>query len=216
MPPRKSPRRCGRGRKLGGRRKRDRFLLPIFYQAVKGLKMRIWNGRLKRSFEVNNEVFLCELKKHLRYDPETGHWWRLTPTRYTSAGARAEKTNCAGYLIVHYGGKHHGAQTLAYFYMTAVWPPVLVDHRNRIRNDNRWNNLRLATYRQNAANSKKRKDNTSGFKGVAWSKRKKLWGTCLRTGRKTHLLGFFDCRPAAHFAYVIAADIYHGEFACAE
>lgn len=34
---------------------------------------------------------------------------------------------------------------------------------------------------------------------------------CVNTQR-THL-GYFDCKVAAHFAYVVAADKFHGEYA---
>ena len=41
-----------------------------------------------------------------------------------------------------------------------------VDHINRIRNDNRIENLRWATYETNAHNSKNRTDNTSGHRFI--------------------------------------------------
>jgi hypothetical protein len=41
-----------------------------------------------------------------------------------------------------------------------------VDHINRIRNDNRVENLRWATSSENARNTNKRKNNTTGTKGV--------------------------------------------------
>ena len=50
-----------------------------------------------------------------------------------------------------------------------------IDHINGNRNDNRFDNLRLATDSQNIRNQKKRKTNTSGFKGVGWSKQNKKW-----------------------------------------
>ena len=52
---------------------------------------------------------------------------------------------------------------------------VLVDHINRDTRDNKKCNLRLATKSTNAMNTKIRKDNTSGIKGVTWSKKLLKW-----------------------------------------
>jgi hypothetical protein len=52
---------------------------------------------------------------------------------------------------------------------------VSVDHRNRNGLDNQKNNLRIAAGSINQINTKKRKDNTSGFRGVNWSKPHNKW-----------------------------------------
>jgi len=59
--------------------------------------------------------------------------------------------------------------------MTRKWPAYAVDHRNLDKGDNRWDNLREATRSQNMANTSLPSTNTSGFKGVIWSKRYKYW-----------------------------------------
>lgn len=47
-----------------------------------------------------------------------------------------------------------------------AWPLELIDHVNGNGHDNRPENLRYATHKENAWNSKKRSNNTSGVKGV--------------------------------------------------
>ena len=59
--------------------------------------------------------------------------------------------------------------------MTGGLPKRGLDHANGDGLDNRWCNLRLATYGQNSANAGKRSNNTSGRKGVTWSKRAGKW-----------------------------------------
>lgn len=61
-----------------------------------------------------------------------------------------------------------------------------VDHINRVRDDNRIENLRLVTKSENALNSKLKDTNTLGIKGVY--KDKKQWvakfkGVCLYSGQ---------------------------------
>jgi hypothetical protein len=91
-----------------------------------------------------------------------------------------------------------------------------VDHINHNPLDNRRCNLRLATKVENNQNSRKRRDNTSGFKGVYWNKWSKKWGAQIYTnGRHIHL-GYFSTPEIAHEAYKKAAEQYHGEFSCFE
>ena len=63
---------------------------------------------------------------------------------------------------------------------------MCIDHINRVRDDNRIENLRLVTQTENALNSKLKATNTLGIKGVY--KDKKQWvakfkGVCLYSGQ---------------------------------
>jgi hypothetical protein len=78
--------------------------------------------------------------------------------------------------------------------------------------NNRWNNLREATLAENRMNRGKQKNNTSGFKGVFIHPDGK-WQAKIGHQKKQIHIGLFDCRAAAYFAYIIAANIRHGEFA---
>ncbi len=90
---------------------------------------------------------------------------------------------------------------------------LVVDHKNHNSLDNRKSNLRLATTRENTHNQRKPKDNTSGFKGVYWDKRKKKWrARLINDGRFVELGYFLDIEKAAK-AYDEAAKKYHGLFA---
>jgi HNH endonuclease len=175
--------------------------------------MRMWNRALRTHIEYPDEEFRAELKRYLHYNKTTGAWYWKQKYKKAKRGDRADRAASYGYFVLYFRGKRHQVSTLAYFYMTGKWPEKLVDHRNLIRSDNRWVNLRSATYRQNAANHPLHKNNTSGLKGASWSRCNKLWIATIRRQGKTAVLGYFDCRPAAHFAYLVAADIEYGEFA---
>ena len=89
-----------------------------------------------------------------------------------------------------------------------------VDHINRIKTDNRWCNLREASYAVQGANRDAQtyrqelcKNNTSGFVGVGWHKLTNKWSAAFR---QKHL-GLFECKQGAVEARKIAVDNYNQE-----
>lgn len=92
-------------------------------------------------------------------------------------------------------------------------PHELVDHIDRNGLNCRRSNLRLATPMQNSANASRRRDNSSGYKGVSWHKHSARWRADITVnGRQKHL-GSFDDPAVAHTAYMEAAILYFGDFA---
>lgn len=79
-------------------------------------------------------------------------------------------------------------------------------------------NLRACDHAGKMRNSKKRRNNKSGFKGV-WAKTSSTGGTVWRAGirvnGKTICLGTYPNKVEAHEAYCVAAVEYHGDFASA-
>jgi hypothetical protein len=99
-----------------------------------------------------------------------------------------------------------------------VTPEEQVDHIETGNTlDNRRANLRIASVKQNAANRRKRVDNTSGYKGVTFYPRNGKWMAQLCTridGRRSNrFLGYFDTPEAAAAAYDGEAVRVHGKFA---
>ncbi|MEW4959716.1 HNH endonuclease, partial [Enterobacter cloacae subsp. cloacae] len=100
----------------------------------------------------------------------------------------------------------------AWFYVHGYLPEQEVDHINRIRSDNRIENLRLATRSENAKNKEKSKANTSGFKGVSQQKKTGNWVAHIRLNGKNKHLGTFRSPERASIAYRIASHFHHKEF----
>ena len=85
-----------------------------------------------------------------------------------------------------------------------------VDHIDRDGLNNRRDNLRLATHMQNQVNCRVRVDNTSGYRGVHWSKRAKKWmAQTEHLGKSTHF-GCFDNPIDAARAYDRGMRAIHG------
>lgn len=78
-------------------------------------------------------------------------------------------------------------------------PDTHVDHINHKPNDNRKENLRLATVPQNQANAKIRKDNTSGVKGVYFNKRNGCWVATIQVNKKQYSKNFNNKEDAIKY-----------------
>jgi len=93
-------------------------------------------------------------------------------------------------------------------------PPngLVIDHKDRNRNNNDITNLRLATHQQNSYNQWKY--NPNGLKGIYNCGRKtKPWQAQIRIDGKKVNLGRFKTKEEAHEAYRKAAKEHFGEFA---
>lgn len=152
-----------------------------------------------------------ELRKIVSYDTATGvfSWNR-------SMGLRAPKGTKAGWTAggrttIQIRYKRYKAARLAWLLVVGEFPRRRVDHIDRDATNNRWSNLRLASTSQNAANSKLRSDNTTGFKGVYRTPYK--WTSFIKVMGKQIHLGNFDTALDAAKAYKRASRRYFGKFA---
>lgn len=87
-----------------------------------------------------------------------------------------------------------------------------VDHINGNTLDNRRQNLRIVTVRQNVLNTSIRKDNTSGVTGVCWDKRKQKWLVRIYDNGKEINLGYFNDFENAVQVRKEAEEKYYGEY----
>ena len=157
------------------------------------------------------------LKQYLSYDPKTGVFIQLVKgyTKNRGIGSEIGTFSQEGYRIVTIYGISYKLCVLAYLYMMEEYPPkgYCVDHINLNKSDDRWENLRLATTRQNKQNEGILKTNTSGVKGVCWHKRHKKWIAQLRVNSIIKHIGYFSDLEEAKEAIRKARELYHGEYA---
>lgn len=146
------------------------------------------------------------LREILHYDPETGlfRWsatYNLGRLRDKRVGHVSQET---GHINIRVQGRAYEAHRLAWLYMTGSWPTETVDHKNRIPEDNRWRNLRLATMGQQRQNQKMRKDCKHGYRGLQFHKHG-LWRVRITVdGKKIHI-GYFK-KPEDGVAARLAAE----------
>jgi hypothetical protein len=126
------------------------------------------------------------LKSRLLYDPMTGVF--STHEDPTTPVGSIQK----GYLYIGLAGRSYASHRLTFLYMIGEFPPEEVDHINRNRLDNRWDNLRPATHSENNRNKRINRNNTSGKMGVVWHKRKQRWEARISSNDIRRCLGYFD------------------------
>lgn len=171
-----------------------------------------------RTKRVTTPLTHARLLKMLHYDPATGifRWLKNPRRKRLREGGIAGSTSKApgrGYCVIGIEGRLYRAQRLAWFYMTKRWPRVDIDHINRVRDDNRWSNLREASQSENRWNMSKSSRNTSGYKGITWDKTNQKWRARICVFYHTTRLGQFNTIEGAIDARRIAAEKLHGEFA---
>lgn len=167
-------------------------------------------------------ITLAELKEWLTYDPDTGvlRHARIGTVKVTGKRKVGDQAGCVddrGYRRMRIMRKTFLAHRLAWLWCYGELPPkgVDIDHINGDRDDNRIENLRLATRAQNNQNQKRR-PSASGVKGVH-IQRGGRFSSCITPPNGNQMyLGTFDTKEAAHEAYNAAARKHFGEYARSE
>lgn len=85
----------------------------------------------------------------------------------------------------------------------------VIDHIDQNPQNNKIENLRRADVYVNNQNQGTRKNNTSGYKGVSWSKQKQRWRATITILGKHKTLGFFLEKEEAYECYLKAKKIFH-------
>ena len=153
------------------------------------------------------------VRELLHYDPASGVFvWRKGRGK-AARDAIAGSPDADGYTAIGIDKKRYKAHRLAWLYVVGEWPVGDLDHVDCDKTNNRFANLRQATFSQNRCNVHRPRVNTSGYKGVHFNKNAKRWRSIIKARGMQKCLGYFDTAESAYAAYCAAAKELHGEFA---
>lgn len=145
------------------------------------------------------------LKELLDYSPETGLFkWKIAHSRRVHVGDVAGSLSPKGYVLIGVDGCVYRAHRLAWLYVYGEFPKLYIDHINRIKTDNRIENLRDVSISVNNEN----KNSSSIYKkscnvlGVSREKNHKRWRAVITINKKQFHIGYFDTIEEAEAAYV--------------
>lgn len=163
--------------------------------------------------ELNNErVSVEDLRRLVKYDPETGEFTHLRTRGRAVEGQRADTPRLHGYRSLFINSSEVLAHRAAWALIHGTWPASRLDHISLDKTDNRISNLRLATAMQNRSNTPVHKNNRLGVKGVAETAQGRFRAT-IKVGGKSFFLGVFDTIDEAKDAYATAAQKFFGSYA---
>lgn len=151
------------------------------------------------------------IKDYMSYDPATGlfTWIKTTNAR----GRPGEPVGCLGaygYMLVPFMGKVYKAHRVAWWWVTGEQPSQ-IDHINRIRDDNRFKNLRIASVADNVRNAGN-KGALTGVKGVT-KNGNRFYGR-VHFNYKSYNAGSYGTLKEARIAVEALRAKLHKEFAC--
>jgi hypothetical protein len=149
------------------------------------------------------------LREVLDYDKLTGVFmWRAALSNRVKIGDVAGRVRTHGYRTIGIDGSRYPAGSLAWFYVHGRWPDGEIDHKNTVRDDQRFENLRDVTHLGNMHNQRMaRRNNKSGFLGVS-PRRGKFLAQIRIDGKQRHI-GMFETPELAHTAYIAAKRQFH-------
>lgn len=115
--------------------------------------------------------------------------WEANRWNSKNAGKAITRTS-NGYILASIFGEKIFLHRLIWKYMTGE-EPVFVDHKNGIKDDNRWDNLQNATKKTNGRNMKLFSTNTSGHVGIR-QRSGGRWQARIKVDQKEQHIGMFD------------------------
>jgi len=172
---------------------------------------------IDKNYFNNDPNNLCEIEDYndpvelFEYDFETNKLKYKKHTKYFRIGENVSvNMNDNGYETTCVKNNK------SYLVHRLVWEVVcgkipnglMIDHINRIRNDNRIENLRLVTRAGNAHNM----DVTSTLVGASMYRNNNKWQSRICVNGKSIHLGYFDTAEEAHHNYLLAKEKYHDNF----
>lgn len=152
-----------------------------------------------------------EVRRLFHYDPATGELtWRVSRGSVAVGAPAGRRTNTNGYVQVRVNKRLYLTHRVIWLYMTGDWPAHEIDHKNLIRTDNSWANLRPADDSQQMQNqTKARSDSRSGIRGVRYHERTGKWIAALKVKGKVVLYRYCGTAEEAAAAYLEAKRLHH-------
>jgi len=147
--------------------------------------------------KVKPQLTQSRLKELMDYDPLTGVFTCKVARGNRKIGSIAGCTDVAGYTSFTIDGGYYRAARLAFMWMKGYFPEHDVDHIDRVKNNDRWSNLRHVSRKCNSRNCSISKGNTSGITGVYFNANANRWISQISVDMKTIYLGCFKTKREA-------------------
>ena len=138
-------------------------------------------------------------------------YWKTIPNNKVKSDRKAGLEKRAHSVVGIRNKKYPKSQLI--FLMHYGYNPERIIFLDKNPHNYSIDNLKAATSSNVISYARKRKDNTSGFKGVSFCNAKNGWVAYISKNKRTKYLGLFKKKEDAAIAYKEAAVMLHKEFA---
>jgi len=138
-------------------------------------------------------------------------YWKINKGT-VKIGSKTGSLHHSGYRFTQINKKTYLLHRIIFLYHHGYLPQY-IDHIDNNKINNKIENLREATRSQNGFNTRISKTNTSGIKGVNWSKSSKKWEVRVQINNKRKCIGIYADIELAELVATEARNKYHQEFA---
>jgi len=153
-----------------------------------------------------------KIKHMLTYKDGFLFWNNRTGKMAHLNGRQAGSYDSHGYLKVTVNHKVFAVHRVVFFLHYGWWPKQ-IDHKNRVRDDNRIENLRPCNYSGNRVNSKDSSNQSVYGKNISKHKITGKYKVELSNLNKKIYFGYYDDLELAQLVASEARKKYYGEFA---
>ena len=168
-----------------------------------------WDNAKDKKLGITAET----VRELFTYNPENGELrWKVARQRISKGDIAGHINKSDGYRYVCFNYHDILAARLIWLFMTGGWPKCQIDHKNRIRHDNRWINLREATNGQQTINQVRGRSNT-GVTGVWYDEKRNQYRVKIQVKGKEYTLGRYKTFEEAVEWRKLAEQEFYGEFA---
>lgn len=146
----------------------------------------------------------------LRYEPETGQfYWLIDACTNVLKGDLAGCTDKHGYRRIVYRNKVYKCHRLAWsLHNNYVESFPQIDHVNGNRSDNRIENLRISSPRENSLNRKCHREGRLPGCHEVKTKNGSLWRVAIVINKQRLHIGCYESQEVAHMVYLMATNFY--------
>lgn len=150
---------------------------------------------MQKNKQISHEFLLYWLD----YDAQSGIFRKKTSPGLNRVVGSTDKE---GYVYISIKGIVYPAHRLAWFYVTGCWPKNKIDHKDCVKTNNSFSNLRDVDSKMNSQNQQRPHiDNKSGYLGVHQIPNGKFRAR-IQVNKKSTCLGCFNTAEEAYEAYI--------------
>lgn len=165
---------------------------------------------------MQRKVYPSLEEANLYFEYKEGHlYWkaRNNPSWDARYAGKEVGSIREGYKVVKLNYVDYFVHKIIFLMHNNGYCPNYVDHKDNNKLNNYPDNLREATSAQNNQNSTKRKDNTSGFKGVSWKASRNCWMVRVQVNGIRKERSGFKTPEEANLVGIKLREELHKEFA---